>query len=59
MEINDFMEQRNITGDYAALEAYFVSRVLDIVASFNRTPVIWEDLIENGVGVNRDTVVQV
>lgn len=58
-EINSFMEERNITGDYAALEAYFVKRVLDIVKGFNRTSIIWEDLIENGVEVYEDTVVQV
>lgn len=58
-EINEFMDDRNITGDYAALEAYFVKRVLDIVKGFNRTSVIWEDLIENGVGVYRDTIIQV
>lgn len=58
-EVNSFMEEKNITGDYAALEAYFVKRVLDIVKGFNRTSVIWEDLIENGVEIYEDTIVQV
>lgn len=53
------MEQLNITGDYAGLESYFVHRVLDIVKDFNRSVIIWEDLIGNGVNVSEDTIVQV
>lgn len=58
-EINNFMEQLNITRDYAALESYFTHRVLDIVKGFNKTSIIWEDLIENGVEAYEDTIVQV
>lgn len=53
------MEERNITGNYGALEGYFVKRILDMVRDFNRTSIIWEDPIENGVGIYDDTIVQV
>lgn len=58
-EINTFMEQLNIKGDYSGLESYFVHRVLDIVNDLNRSVIIWEDLIGNGVNVSEDTIVQV
>lgn len=58
-EINSFMEAINITENYAALESYFIHRVLDIVKGLNHTSIIWEDLIENGIEAYEDTIVQV
>lgn len=54
------MNQSNISeDDYQGLEGYFVHKVLDIVKDLNHSAIIWEDLIQNGIRVDYDTIVQV
>lgn len=54
------MAELNITGNYAALESYFLQRLFEITDELNKTAIIWEDMFENGVEINNnDTVIQV
>lgn len=59
-EVNSLMEELNITGNYAALESYFLQKLFEIADNLNKTAIIWEDMFENGVDINsNDTVIQV
>ncbi|XP_018333566.1 beta-hexosaminidase subunit alpha [Agrilus planipennis] len=58
-DVNSFMRKMNITGDYAALEGYYIQRLLNIVNKLNISPVVWEEVFNNGVKLPTSTVVQV
>lgn len=59
-DVKSFMDELNISGNYAALESYFLQQLFEIADNLNRTAIIWEDMFENGVEINsNDTVVQV
>ena len=56
--VRAFMKARNWT-DYARLESYYVQFVLDTVNKLGRTPLVWEEVFDNGVQLTPDTVVDV
>ncbi|XP_048777882.2 beta-hexosaminidase subunit beta-like isoform X2 [Ostrea edulis] len=56
--ITAFMKENNIT-TYVQLMQYYVTRVLDIVQSTNKSYVIWQDPIEEGTKASPDTIVEV
>ncbi|KAG8221826.1 hypothetical protein J437_LFUL003460 [Ladona fulva] len=58
-DINDFMNANNLTGDYAGLEEYYVQKLVDMVKQFNISNIVWQEVFDNGVRIEPDTVVQV
>lgn len=60
-DVNHFMDSLNITGNYSALESYYVNKLLKIVAelSAEAVPVIWQEVFDNQVALEPSTVVHV
>jgi len=58
--IKDFMEARNWS-DYAQVEEYYMQRLVDIVRTYpkNVSYIVWQEVVDNGVDVNKDTIVNV
>jgi len=57
--ISDWMDQHNIAGDYAKLEEYWVSNVLNITKQVGFNYIVWEEVFDNGVQIDPETVVEV
>jgi len=53
-----FMKQNNISS-YVQLEQFYETNLLEIVGNTGKEYIIWEDVFDNGVKVNPDTVVNV
>ncbi|XP_054612822.1 beta-hexosaminidase subunit beta isoform X2 [Dunckerocampus dactyliophorus] len=58
-DIQRFMEQQGFGQDYGKLESFYIQRLLDIVASTKKGYMIWQEVFDNGVKLNPDTVVHV
>nr|CAB3252625.1 beta-hexosaminidase subunit alpha [Phallusia mammillata] len=58
-DITKWMALQNITGDYATLESVYIQQILDISASVGYSYIVWQEVIDNGVKVKNDTVVEV
>ncbi|KYO48587.1 hypothetical protein Y1Q_0004000 [Alligator mississippiensis] len=58
-DVNKFMKQQGLGTDYAKLESYYVQKILDIVSSFNKGYVVWQEVFDNGAKLKPDTVVEV
>jgi hexosaminidase len=54
-----WMEAHNITGDYAQLEQYYETKLLNLVGSLGKSYVVWEEIFDNGLQVKNDTVIEV
>nr|XP_026690051.1 beta-hexosaminidase subunit alpha [Ciona intestinalis] len=57
--INNWMKSHNMTGDYKKLEQVYIQQVLDISAAIGYSYIVWQEVVDNGVKVKADTVVEV
>ncbi|XP_041666363.1 beta-hexosaminidase subunit beta isoform X2 [Cheilinus undulatus] len=58
-DIQDFMAQHGFGKDYSKLESFYIQKLLNIVTSTNKGYMIWQEVFDNGVKLNPDTVVHV
>ncbi|EDV20781.1 uncharacterized protein TRIADDRAFT_36582 [Trichoplax adhaerens] len=58
-DIQDFMVQKGFGKNFALLEQYYETRLLQLVEKVGLRYIIWQDVIDNKVKVNPNTVVQV
>ncbi|CAK8694421.1 beta-hexosaminidase subunit alpha-like [Clavelina lepadiformis] len=58
-DITNYMKEKNITGDYAKLEEIYVQRVTEISKEVGFSYIVWQEVVDNGVKVKDDTVVEV
>ncbi|KAJ7988323.1 hypothetical protein DPEC_G00322380 [Dallia pectoralis] len=58
-DIQKFMEQQGFGTDYKKLESFYIQRILDIVSTTNKHYMIWQEVLDNGVKLKPDTVVNV
>uniref|UniRef100_A0A8B9MPB5 Beta-hexosaminidase n=1 Tax=Accipiter nisus TaxID=211598 RepID=A0A8B9MPB5_9AVES len=58
-EVKEFMKQQGFGIDYAKLESYYIQKILDIVSSYNKGYIVWQEVFDNKAQLKPDTVVQV
>jgi len=56
--ITEFMKQQNFTA-YEKVEEYYMQQLVNIVQNNNNSYVVWQEVIDNNVRVNKDTIVHV
>ncbi|KAM4809543.1 beta-hexosaminidase subunit beta isoform 1-T1 [Rhinophrynus dorsalis] len=58
-DITKFMADRGFGSDYCKLESYYIQEILGIVSSFKKGYVVWQEVFDNNVKINPDTIVEV
>ncbi|XP_038068948.1 beta-hexosaminidase subunit beta-like isoform X1 [Patiria miniata] len=58
-DIQNFMAKMGYGQNYSKLEAYYEKRFLGIVEDLLAKPIVWQEVVDNGVQVNLETVVHV
>ncbi|NXC01457.1 HEXB hexosaminidase, partial [Orthonyx spaldingii] len=58
-EVKEFMKRKGFGIDYAKLESYYVQNILDIVSSYNKGQMVWQEVFDHKAQLKPDTVVQV
>lgn len=53
------MDRINISGNYEALQRYFMQRLLNITTSQDAVAIVWEEVFNSGTKMPEDTIVQV
>ncbi|XP_033023379.1 beta-hexosaminidase subunit alpha [Lacerta agilis] len=58
-EVQAFMQKMGFGEDFTKLESFYIQRLLDIVSSYNKGYVVWQEVFDNGVKVKPDTLIHV
>ncbi|NXR40953.1 HEXB hexosaminidase, partial [Zosterops hypoxanthus] len=58
-EVREFMKRQGFGIDYAKLESYYVQNIVDIVSSYNKGQMVWQEVFDHKAQLKPDTVVQV
>ncbi|CAK8694422.1 unnamed protein product [Clavelina lepadiformis] len=58
-DITNYMKQKNITGDYAKLEEIYIQKISEICEELGLSYIVWQEVVDNGVQVKGDAVVEV
>ncbi|KRT85125.1 glycoside hydrolase, partial [Oryctes borbonicus] len=58
-DINAFMARMNISGNYQALQRYFMERLMNITSSKEIVSIVWEEVFNAGTTMPNDAIVQV
>ncbi|XP_012263296.2 beta-hexosaminidase subunit alpha-like [Athalia rosae] len=57
--IRDYMRRRGMNDTYQLLEEEYVEGLLNITETLGASPVVWQEVFDNGVKLNPETVVHV
>jgi len=57
--ITAWMKKNNMEGDYAKLEQTHIQKVINISTEVGFSYIVWQEVIDNGIKANEDTVVEV
>ncbi|KAM8960831.1 beta-hexosaminidase subunit beta-like [Pelodytes ibericus] len=58
-DITKFMTDHGFGTDYCKLESFYIQQILGIVSSLNKGYIVWQEVFDNNVKLNPDTVVEV
>ncbi|XP_077173676.1 beta-hexosaminidase subunit alpha [Paroedura picta] len=58
-EIRAFMQKMGFGQDYSKLESFYIQRLLNIVSSYGKGYVVWQEVFDNAVKVKPDTIIHV
>ncbi|OXB66286.1 hypothetical protein ASZ78_004235 [Callipepla squamata] len=58
-KVKEFMKKQGFGIDYAKLESYYIQKILDIVSSYNKGYMVWQEVFDNNAELKPDTVVEV
>mgnify|MGYP002714359367 CR=1 FL=1 len=57
--LQEFMKTNHFGDDYAKLESYYITKLIDIVQNLNRSYIVWQEVFDNKVNIRPETVVNV
>ncbi|XP_054387262.2 beta-hexosaminidase subunit alpha isoform X5 [Pongo abelii] len=58
-DIQDFMRKKGFGEDFKQLESFYIQTLLDIVSSYGKGYVVWQEVFDNKVKIRPDTIIQV
>nr|XP_020659701.1 beta-hexosaminidase subunit beta [Pogona vitticeps] len=58
-DVSEFMKERGFSHSYTKLESYYIEKILDMVSSVNKKSIVWQEVFDNGVQLQPDTIVEV
>ncbi|XP_073657324.1 beta-hexosaminidase subunit alpha isoform X4 [Tursiops truncatus] len=58
-DIQAFMKKKGFGDDFKKLESFYIQTLLDIVSAYGKGYVVWQEVFDNKVKVQPDTVIQV
>ncbi|XP_015282922.1 PREDICTED: beta-hexosaminidase subunit alpha [Gekko japonicus] len=58
-DIQTFMKKMGFGQDYSKLESFYIQKLLDIVSSYGKGYVVWQEVFDNAVKVKPDTIIHV
>uniref|UniRef100_A0A2K6ETD5 Beta-hexosaminidase subunit alpha n=1 Tax=Propithecus coquereli TaxID=379532 RepID=A0A2K6ETD5_PROCO len=58
-DIQAFMKKKGFGEDFKQLESYYIQTLLNIVSSYGKGYVVWQEVFDNKVKVRPDTIIQV
>ncbi|KAE8636021.1 hypothetical protein XENTR_v10002815 [Xenopus tropicalis] len=58
-DVTKFMTDHGFGTDYCKLESYYIQQVLGIVSSLKKGYMVWQEVFDNNVKINPDTIVEV
>ncbi|XP_018120717.1 beta-hexosaminidase subunit beta isoform X2 [Xenopus laevis] len=58
-DVTKFMTDRGFGTDYCKLESYYIQQILGIVSSLKKGYMVWQEVFDNNVKLNPDTIIEV
>ncbi|XP_062828396.1 beta-hexosaminidase subunit beta [Anolis carolinensis] len=58
-DVTEFMKKYGFWYSYSKLESYYIEKILDIMSSVNKKSIVWQEVFDNGVQLQPDTVIEV
>ncbi|XP_004463787.1 beta-hexosaminidase subunit alpha isoform X1 [Dasypus novemcinctus] len=58
-DIQAFMKEKGFGEDFKQLESFYIQKLLDIVSTYGKGYVVWQEVFDNRVKVRPDTIIQV
>ncbi|XP_054714112.1 beta-hexosaminidase subunit alpha-like [Uloborus diversus] len=58
-DIQAFMAEKKFGDNYALLEGYYISKLLNIIKSLNKSYIVWQEVFDNQVKIKPDTIVHI
>lgn len=58
-QVQAFMREHALGTDYRRLESYYIQKLVQIVERLKRSYIVWQEVFDDGVQLQADTVVQV
>ncbi|XP_053148615.1 beta-hexosaminidase subunit beta isoform X3 [Hemicordylus capensis] len=57
--VTEFMKKQGMWFSYAKLESYYIEKILDMVTSGKKKSIVWQEVFDDGVKLQPDTIVEV
>ncbi|KGL83884.1 Beta-hexosaminidase subunit alpha, partial [Tinamus guttatus] len=58
-KIRAFMQEMGFGEDFRKLESFYIQRLLDIVSSYGKGYMVWQEVFDNGAKLRPDTIIHV
>nr|XP_060617653.1 beta-hexosaminidase subunit beta isoform X1 [Anolis sagrei ordinatus] len=58
-DVTEFMKKHGFWFSYSKLESYYIEKILDMMSSVNKKSIVWQEVFDNGVQLQPDTIVEV